>query len=79
MIIVNRKKAEATTRERLRAEREPLLADLDLQYMRALEEGADTSKIVEQKQKLRDVTDKDLSALSIEALAALTLEEALNL
>lgn len=79
MIIINREKAEAATRERLRAQREPRLADLDLQYMRALEDQSDTLAIAAKKQALRDVTDKDLSALTIQDLAAMTLDQALAL
>jgi hypothetical protein len=79
MIVINRAKAEAATRDRLRAEREPRLADLDVQFMRALEAGEDTAPISAAKQALRDVTDKPLGDLSIERLAALTLDEALAL
>lgn len=79
MIVVNRVKAEDMTRERLRAEREPRMADLDVQFMRALEAGEDTAPIAAQKQALREVTEKDLSGLTISQLAALTLDEALAL
>ena len=79
MIRVNREKAEAATLIRLRLEREPLLAELDVQFMRALETGEDTSVIAAQRQALRDVTLCDLSDLSLEQLGTLTLEEALQL
>lgn len=79
MIVINRSKAESTTRNRLRAERESLLADLDVQYMRALEAGQDVSVIVTSKQALRDVTEKNLAELTIEQLAALTVDGALAL
>lgn len=77
MIIINRTKAEEATRDRLRAEREPRLAALDVAFMRAIENGQDTSAISAEKQALRDVTEKDLSTLTIEQLAALTLDQAL--
>lgn len=79
MILVNREKAEAATLTRLRLEREPRLAELDVQYMRALEAGEDTSAIVVQKQAVRDVTLCNLSDLSLEQLGTLTLDTALQL
>ena len=77
MIVINRAKAEESTRDRLRAEREPRLAELDVQFMRALEAGQDVSAIAAEKQALRDVTSKNLSALSLDELASLSLDEAL--
>ena len=55
-VSVNLDKAKAITKARLRAEREPLLAAQDVLYMRALEAGQDTSAIVAEKQRLRDIT-----------------------
>ena len=55
MITVNFDKAKAVTADRLRQERMPKLQDLDVQYQRALETGADTAAIVAQKQVLRDL------------------------
>lgn len=79
MILINREKAEAITRDRLRRERDPRLAELDTQFMRALEVGEDPGLITAQKQAMRDVPEKDLSVLTIEQLASLTLDEALAL
>lgn len=79
MIVVNREKAEQITRDRLRQEREPRLAALDVEFMRALEASEDTGAITAQKQALREVTEKDLSSLTIAQLAALTLDDALAL
>lgn len=56
-VIVNLDKAKEITKKRLRAEREPLLAAQDVLFQRALETGADTSSIVAEKQRLRDVTN----------------------
>jgi hypothetical protein len=56
MITINLDKAKAITKERLRAERTPLLQAQDVAFQRALELGADTSAIVAEKQRLRDVT-----------------------
>jgi len=55
---VNFSKAQDITKERLRQERKPLLEEQDILYMRAQEAGSDTSAIVTEKQRLRDVTDQ---------------------
>ena len=56
LVSVNLSKAKELTKARLRQERAPLLAAQDVLYMRATEAGADTSAIVAEKQRLRDVT-----------------------
>lgn len=56
MITINLDKAKAITKDRLRAERTPLLQAQDIAYQRATETGADTSAIVAEKQRLRDIT-----------------------
>ena len=53
---VNFSKAQAITKDRLRADRKPLLEEQDILYMRAQEAGSDTSAIVTEKQRLRDIT-----------------------
>ena len=62
-------KAVVITQDRLRAERTPLLTALDVQYQRALESGADTSAIVAEKQRLRDITK--ITATTLDELKAL--------
>lgn len=57
MIIINLDKAKAITKDRLRAERAPLLTTQDVLFQRALETGADTTAIVAEKQRLRDITN----------------------
>lgn len=56
MITINFDKAKEITKARLRAEREPLLQEQDVAFQRALETGADTTAIVAEKQRLRDIT-----------------------
>jgi hypothetical protein len=56
MITINLEKAKAITKDRLRAERSPLLQAQDVAFQRALESGADTTAIVAEKQRLRDIT-----------------------
>lgn len=59
------------TKERLRRERAPLLADLDTQFMRAQEEGKPTAAIVAEKQRLRDITLIPQNTMTLEELKAL--------
>ena len=56
MITVNITKAKEITKNRLRTERGPLLAAQDVAFQRALETSADTTAIVAEKQRLRDIT-----------------------
>jgi len=56
MITINMNKAKEIHKDKLREARKPLLEKLDVDYMRTLEQGRDTSSIVNQKQELRDVT-----------------------
>jgi hypothetical protein len=56
-VLVNLDKAKLQTKDRLRTERAPLLAAQDVAFQRALEEGKDTSAIVAEKQRLRDITN----------------------
>ena len=53
---VNFSKAQTITKDRLRADRTPLLEAQDVLFMRAQEAGSDTSAIVTEKQRLRDIT-----------------------
>ena len=55
-IIIDINKAKDITKDRLRAERKPLLEAQDVAFQRALESSADTSAIVAEKQRLRDIT-----------------------
>ena len=74
MITINFDKAKAITKDRLRAERAPLLAAQDVAYQRALEASADTSAIVTEKQRLRDVTQLADAATSLDELKALKVQ-----
>lgn len=59
------------TQERLRREREPLLAELDAQYLRALEDGKPTQPIIAEKQRLRDITLVPKNTMTLDELKAL--------
>lgn len=73
MITINIDKAKELTKERLRAERTPLLQAQDILYMKALEQGQNTSDIVAEKQRLRDITDLVDSCTTTEELRALSV------
>lgn len=71
MIVINLDKAKEITKDRLRQERAPLLQAQDVAFQRALEEGADTSAIVAEKQRLRDITLLAEQATTLDELKAL--------
>ncbi len=73
-VTVNKAKAVELTKKRLRAERTPLLAAQDVAFQRALESGADTSAIVAEKQRLRDITNLATEDKTLEELRALKAE-----
>jgi len=72
MITINMDKAKAITKARLRTEREPLLTAQDVAFQRALEASADTSAIVAEKQRLRDITKLADAATTTDELKAIT-------
>jgi hypothetical protein len=71
-VEVNFAKAVELTKKRLRAERTPLLAAQDVLFQRALESSADTTAIVAEKQRLRDITN--ITATTLDELRALKAE-----
>jgi len=71
-VTVNFAKAVELTKKRLRAERTPLLAAQDVAFQRAQESGADTTAIVAEKQRLRDITN--ITATTLDELRALKAE-----
>jgi hypothetical protein len=71
MITINFDKAKTITKNRLRAERTPLLQAQDVAFQRALESGADTTAIVAEKQRLRDITQLADQATTLEQLKEL--------
>jgi hypothetical protein len=73
MIVINLDKAKAITKDRLRAERSPLLQEQDVAFQRALESGADTAAIVAEKQRLRDITALADTATTLDELKAIEL------
>ena len=74
-IQVNINKAKDITKDRLREERKPLLEAQDVLYMRAQEAGEDTTAIVAEKQRLRDITNQVDNLNTVEELKAISCEE----
>ena len=70
-VTVNLDKAKELTKKRLRAERTPLLAAQDVLFQRALESGADTTAIVAEKNRLRDITGLVDAVTTLEGLRAI--------
>lgn len=71
MITISLNKAKDITKNRLRAERTPLLQAQDVAFQRALESSVDTSAIVAEKQRLRDITNLADQATTLDELKAL--------
>ena len=57
-IIIDINKAKVITKDRLRQDRKPLLDAQDILFNRALETSEDTSAIVKEKNRLRDITNQ---------------------
>jgi len=66
-------KAKVITKDRLRADRTPLLAAQDILFMKAQEAGTSTSAIVTEKNRLRDITNQVDSMSTTDALKAATV------
>ena len=74
-ITVDITKAKVITKDRLRADRKPLLEEQDILFMKAQEAGSDTSAIVTQKQRLRDITKQVDSMTTTDELKAAKVTE----
>ena len=75
MITINLAKAKEITKDRLRSDRKPLLEAQDVLFMQAQESGADTTAIVAEKQRLRDITKDADSCTTTDQLKALSVEK----
>jgi hypothetical protein len=74
MIVINFNKAKEITKDRLRAERTPLLQAQDIAFQKALEQGGDTSAVVAEKNRLRDITKLADTATTLDELRAIKVE-----
>lgn len=70
-ITINFDKAKDITRERLRRERASLFQQQDVLFQRALEAGADTTAIVAEKNRLRDLPNQVDSCTTLDDLRAI--------
>ena len=71
-IIINPDKAKAIWKDKWREARKPLLASLDIEFMKAVEAGdsAKQAEIAYQKQALRDVTSTPIVGNTPEEIKA---------
>ena len=67
-VSINMDKAKVITKDRLRVDRKTLLEAQDVLFMRAQEAGSDTSAIVTEKQRLRDITNQVDSMTTLDQL-----------
>lgn len=74
MITINLTRAKEIKKESLRQQRKPLLEAQDVAFQRALESSSDTTAIVAEKQRLRDITMLVDTATSVEDLKAISIE-----
>ena len=73
MITINLTKAKEIKKDSLRQERKPLLEAQDVAYMRAQEAGEDTTAIVAEKVRLRNITMLCDTAETVEDLKAIDI------
>lgn len=70
-IVINMDKAREIKKKQLRIEREPLFAKLDVSFQRALETNSDTTEIVLEKERLRNITLLANEATNLDELRAI--------
>ena len=73
MITINIDKAREIKKESLRQQRKPLLEAQDVAYMRAQEAGEDTTAIIAEKVRLRNITMLCDTAETVEDLKAIDI------
>ena len=70
MIIIDILKAKEVWKDKIRQARTPALAKLDIDFIKAQEQGNDTTSIVADKQTLRDLPSQLDTANSINEIKA---------
>jgi len=73
MITINLTRAKEIKKESLRQERKPLLEAQDVAFQRALESSTDTTAIVAEKQRLRDITNLVDPCTTVDELKAVSI------
>ena len=75
-VTVSLAKAKEITKDKLRGERKPLLEAQDVAFMKAQEAGSDTSAIVTEKNRLRNITGDYVNNMdTLDKLKAATCSE----
>ena len=74
MVTIDLDKAKDIKKQSLRQQRQPLLEEQDVLFMRAQEAGADTTAIIAEKVRLRDITQLCDAATSVAELKAISIE-----
>ena len=75
LVVISMARAKAQKKDQLRAERKPLIEAQDILFMKALEISADTTAIVAEKKRLRDITNAVDSCTTTDELKALSCSE----
>ena len=86
-IVINMNKAKEITKTRLRMEREPLFLEQDILFQKKQELGLDTSEIVTEKNRLRNITNlvdtcdtlQELRSLKVQSSTLITNSILLNI
>jgi len=73
VITINLTRAKEIKKESLRQQRKPLLEAQDVAYMRAQEAGEDTTAIIAEKVRLRNITMLCDTAETVEDLKAIDI------
>jgi len=73
VITINLTRAKEIKKESLRQQRKPLLEEQDVAYMKAQENGENTTAIVQEKQRLRDITNLVDSCTTVDELKAVSI------
>ena len=70
MITIDINKAKEVWKDKIRVARKPVLEKLDVDFMRATEQGTDTTSIVNDKQTLRDLPSQVDTATTVDEIKA---------
>ena len=70
MITIDITKAKEVWKDKIRVARKPVLEKLDVDFMRATEQGTDKTSIVNDKQTLRDLPSQVDTATTVDEIKA---------
>ena len=68
MITIDITKAKEVWKDKIRVARKPVLEKLDVDFMRATEQGTDKTSIVNDKQTLRDLPSQVDTATTVDEI-----------